>query len=278
MNRRSLALAAAVVLAFGVFAIVTMMTRYSQLLIPAVVMRGTDPGEAVAPSFADRVARSVHDRFGGRAEPGRREIALTFDDGPYAVSTPLLLDVLADLHVHATFFVIGRDAEQFPTLARRIAADGHEIANHTYTHPDLDRLDAGSVRKELAAAAQALAPFSHDRGITAFMRPPHGRYRVATIAAAQSAGYDVILWNDDPGDWRSVPAAAIETHVFAHATAPEILLLHSGKLSTIEMLPSLVARFSAMHYRFVTVGELLRDVSPDRIIHPEHIEASAFNG
>ncbi len=66
-------------------------------------------------------------------------IALTFDDGPYPIFTPLLLDELRDLHVPATFFLIGRDAEQWPDLTRRIEAGGNEIADHTYSHPNLDQ-------------------------------------------------------------------------------------------------------------------------------------------
>ena len=99
------------------------------------------------------------------------------------------------------------------------------------------------------------------------MRPPHGRFTEQTLRAAQQAGYDVILWNDDPGDWRSVALAALAAHLAAHATAPDIILLHSGRLGTIEMLPALIERFRAAGFEFVTVGDCCR-VPPGTIDHP----------
>src|ERR1019366_9319540 len=96
----------------------------------------------------------------GRAADGRvagpKLIALTFDDGPYPVDTPMLLAVLRAARVPATFFLIGRDAEQYPGLVRAIAAGGHEIANHTETHPDLTKLAPPAVPAELAAGAATL--------------------------------------------------------------------------------------------------------------------------
>jgi peptidoglycan/xylan/chitin deacetylase (PgdA/CDA1 family) len=226
-----------------------------------------DVHRLLSPSLAVRWDRLIR----GNAPPtGARPklIALTFDDGPYAVDTPLLLDVLDDLHVAATFFLIGRDGEQYPELVERIAARGDEIGDHTLTPPNVDQLDDAAVRREIDGGAAELEKFVRDPALRTMLRPPHGRYREATLRVAQSAGYDVILWNDDPGDWRHVDAAALEAHILAHATAPEILLLHSGRIATVEMLPDVVARFRAAGYRFVTVGALLRSVGPDELNHP----------
>jgi len=194
---------------------------------------------------------------------------LTFDDGPYPLRTPLLLDELADLHVRATFFLIGQDAEQFPALTERIARDGHEIANHTLTHPArFEALDAKGVAAELSKGASALERYVSDPAIRTMMRPPHGRYSEDTVRAAQRAGYHVILWNDDPGDWRSVSPAILAAHVEANASAPDIILLHSGRMTTIDMLPEVVARFRRAGFTFVTVGELMRRLPVTVIDHP----------
>jgi len=270
--RRLALLAAAVLLAFGGGRAVR---RLHEPVVPAIVARTADAHDAVSRGLGARLGRLLHDRAPGDREHRPREIALTFDDGPYAVTTPLLLDALADLHVPATFFLIGRDAEQYPALAERIARAGHEIANHTLTHPNLDLLPDRAVRAELADGGAALERYARDPAIRTMMRPPHGRFTEATIRTAQAAGYDVILWNDDPGDWRYVPpgaiaarAATIAAHVLAHASAPEIVLLHSGQLATIEALPLIVRRYRAAGYRFVTVGALLRDVPVPQIVHP----------
>jgi peptidoglycan-N-acetylglucosamine deacetylase len=195
-------------------------------------------------------------------------IALTFDDGPYPIFTPMLLDVLRDLKVPATFFLIGRDAEQWPELTRRIESEGHEIADHTYSHPNLDEETPAQVRAEILQGRDVLWNLSRDPSVRTLMRPPHGRFTESTLRAVQSIGYSTVLWTDDGGDWRTLTPEAIDAQVIDHATAPDLVLLHSGKLATIEALPDIVARFRKAGYTFVTVGELLSRVSPEALNHP----------
>jgi peptidoglycan-N-acetylglucosamine deacetylase len=259
-----------IVLALGGYAGWRLWLKSSDLLRRVVVLRGDDVRAAAEPPLGDRVRVLL---AGRRAPPGGsasspRLIALTFDDGPYPVVTPLLLQTLRDLRVPATFFLIGRDAEQFPDLARAIAAGGHEIADHTLTHPDLDRLHDAAVTGELHDGAAALERIAPDPAERRLFRPPHGRYTAATLRVAQSAGYDTILWSDDPGDWRAVPVEALRDHVLTHATAPEILLLHSGRQATVAMLPEVVGAYRKAGYRFVTVGALLRAVPPATLNAP----------
>ncbi|MBD5656722.1 MAG: polysaccharide deacetylase family protein [Candidatus Eremiobacteraeota bacterium] len=266
---RGLALALAVLVA--IVLVFRTIHRANAPVIPALVTRDADAHRALSGSIGARIDRLFHDRPPPQANRGGnpRLIALTFDDGPYPVETPLLLDVLAELRVPATFFLIGHDSEQFPGLARRIARDGHEIANHTQTHPaNFNELTPSEVTAELREGAASLDRYARDPAIRQLMRPPHGRFTEATVVTAQRDGYDVILWNDDPGDWRSVSPEAIESHMAANATAPEIVLLHSGHLNTIEALPNVVARFRAAGYQFVTVGQLLARVPTAQILHP----------
>lgn len=238
-------------------------------VIPAIVVRNTDAHRMLSPALGARVDRLLHDRPPSDRRESPKLVALTFDDGPYPIETPLLLDVLAQLHVPATFFLIGHDTEQFPALAKRIAAEGHEIANHTQTHPyRFDSLTAPQVTSELALGATTLERYVRDPAIRTMMRPPHGRFTESTVVTAQRDGYHVILWNDDPGDWRSVAPAAIADHMYDNATAPDIVLLHSGRLNTVQALPAIVARFQAAGFSFVTVGELLARASPRTILHP----------
>lgn len=257
----ALALVAAAALGYGAR---RLWLKSDDLLRPVVVLRGADAAALVAPSLGARAA-ALLGAAPAPAGPRPKLIALTFDDGPYPVTTPLLLQTLRDLGVPATFFLIGRDAEQFPDLARAIAAAGHEIADHTLTHPDLDRLSDAAVTAELRDGAAALAAIAPDPAERRLFRPPHGRYTPATIRAAQAAGYDTVLWNDDPGDWRAVPAERLRDHLLARATAPEIVLLHSGRPATVAALPAVVAAYRRAGYRFVTVGALLREVSADQL-------------
>jgi peptidoglycan/xylan/chitin deacetylase (PgdA/CDA1 family) len=100
------------------------------------------------------------------------------------------------------------------------------------------------------------------------MRPPHGRFTIETVKVVQASGYHVILWNDDPGDWRSVGPAELAAHIEAHASAPDIILLHSGRIATLTMLPVVVRRFRQAGFTFVTVGELLQRAPVSVIDHP----------
>jgi peptidoglycan/xylan/chitin deacetylase (PgdA/CDA1 family) len=246
------AIAVAVVVA--VFAVAWRALLHRSNLVPAIVTPQTNVHLEFSDALGARIFRVAHEPRG--------------DDGPYPVFTPLLLDMLHDLGVPATFFLIGDDATQWPQLTRRIAASGEEIGDHTLTHPDLDRESPEQVRAEILGGRDVLWALSHDPATRIYMRPPHGRYTERTLQIAQELGYDVVLWTDDSGDWRTVTVGALQRHLFAHATAPEIVLLHSGKLATIEALPEVVGRFKKAGYRFVTVGELLHAVQTADLNHP----------
>jgi peptidoglycan/xylan/chitin deacetylase (PgdA/CDA1 family) len=235
--------------------------------LPAVVLRGAELAPLLADSFGARVRHAILGSAADGRVAGPKLIALTFDDGPYPVDTPVLLDVLRAAHVPATFFLIGRDAEQYPGLVRAIAAGGHEIANHTETHPDLTALDAPAVTAELAGGASTLERLAVDPAIHEEFRPPHGRFRQATLEAAQRAGYDTILWTDDPGDWRNVSRVVLAAHIARYATSPEILLLHNGRPETVALLPGMIQRFQSAGYRFVTVADLVRRLGPGPLNH-----------
>lgn len=267
--RRRVAAAAIALLAIAAcgYAAQRLRLKSDDLLRPAVITAHADAAALVQPSLGARI-----DALLGRARAPLAQrpklVALSFDDGPYPVDTPLLLQTLHDLRVPATFFLIGRDAEQFPDLARAIVAGGDEIGDHTLTHPDLTRLDPAAVTAELRGGAAALSRIAPDPAEHTQFRPPHGRYVLDTVLAAQAAGFTTVLWNDDPGDWRTVSAAAIEQHLLQHATAPEIVLLHSGRPATIAMLPDLVTRYRRAGYTFVTVGTLLRRVPAEALNRP----------
>jgi peptidoglycan-N-acetylglucosamine deacetylase len=237
-------------------------------LKPAFVTPDANVHLEFSGDFPARLYRIAHESPLDDRSARPKLIALTFDDGPYPIFTPMLLDVLHDLHVPATFFLIGRDAQQWPEITRRIEADGNEIADHTYTHPNLDQESSAEVKSEILEGRDVLWALTHDPAVRTLMRPPHGRYTERTLEVAQSLGYSVVLWTDDSGDWRTLTVAAIERHLLQHATAPDIVLLHSGKLATIQAMPLIVERFRRAGYRFVTIGQLLRQVHAGDINHP----------
>ncbi|MDE2482689.1 MAG: polysaccharide deacetylase family protein [bacterium] len=262
-----IAVVAAVLIAFGGYR----AFRHESDLKPALVTPHMDVHREFSGDLSARFYRVTHAATAARALAHPKLIALTFDDGPYPMFTPLLLDELREMHVPATFFLIGRDAEQWPGISHAVEADGNEIADHTYSHPNLDQESPAQVRDEIIHGRDVLWRLTHDPSVRELMRPPHGRYTLQTLRVAQDLGYRVVLWTDDSGDWRTLTPREIQANLLGSASAPDIVLLHSGKLATIEALPAVVARFRKAGYTFVTAGELLRAVAPAAINHPRHL-------
>jgi len=208
----------------------------------------------------------VVDRAGFR--PGL--VALTFDDGPDPAWTPGVLDELKAAHVPATFFIIGSNVVAHPDLVRRILAEGHELGNHTYTHPNLALRSTVDTRIELAATERAVQAFT-GHAMRLFRAPFFGDAEPQTIdelvpiLTAQQLGYTSVGLHVDPLDWETPGADAIvERTVQGVESADElkggqIVLLHDSggdRSGTIEALPRIIARLRADGYRFVPVSEL----------------------
>lgn len=267
--RRTLAVASVAALALVVLIAGRRFAHHARLqLVPVVVPQGVEANEITQPSTAKLYARMGRDLREALAPPARPRLAvLTFDDGPYPVTTPALLAQLQALRVPATFFFIGDHAAQQPAIARRIAAGGMEIANHTLSHPGrMTALLLPAQQEEIVDGAVALRRITGARPW--FFRPPHGDYDATTLFAAQSAGEETALWTIDPGDWREIDAATIARHVIEHATSPAVVLLHDGHASTVEALPGIVSAYRGAGYEFVTLRELRRRLTLDEVNDP----------
>lgn len=219
-------------------------------------LRAAEPEEEVAP---DRTGSGRLDALGEvwRVQMNHKEIALTFDDGPYPFYTPLLLHELERSHAVATFFLVGRSSQEFPELVQQIVADGDAIGNHTFNHYKLTKLTASEIAYQIAADGEFLEPFV-GRPITLF-RPPYGRYDHRVIALAHAMGYETVFWNNSPEDTKQISPALLVARVIAHATPGGIVLLHNGQYKTVEALPVIIDSLRARGYTFVTVDRLLKD-------------------
>jgi len=183
-------------------------------------------------------------------------LALTFDDGPHAQNTPRLLDILKQRGVKATFFVVGQNAAEYPDILKRIVAEGHELANHSYTHPILASLGEAALRDQLDKTHQAVLRAT---GVTMkIMRPPYGALSEPQRRWTHANfGYRTILWDVDPLDWKFRDAARVETEILARAKSGSIVLSHDIHKSTVEAMPSTLDALAAKGFKFVTVSELL---------------------
>ena len=191
-----------------------------------------------------------------------REIALTFDDGPWwDPSTAKFLQVLEREHVPATFFEIGDQLAGYDPggkLARRMLIDGDMIGDHTWSHPDMTRLKPARQRAELKDTAAAIEIAT---GFTPCLwRPPYGAINRRLVSVARSLGFLTIMWDVDPRDWSLPGVGAIYSNVVAHAHNGAIVIHHVGggpRQQTLAALPLEIEKLRARGFRFVTVDQLL---------------------
>lgn len=190
------------------------------------------------------------------AHTARRVIALTFDDGPHPDLTPKLLDILRQNGVRATFFVVGSNVKAYPEIARRIVAEGHEIANHSWSHPALTKLGAAGLRHEIEDTNAVIESVTGRR--PANMRPPYGALnpRVRDYLT-KGQNMNIILWSVDPLDWKRPGAQVVAQRLVEGAAPGGILLAHDIHPGTVEAIPDVIAQLKAKGYGFATVGQLL---------------------
>ena len=196
-----------------------------------------------------------------------RKVALTFDDGPDRKYTPLILDALRDAGVKATFFIIGANGELNPDLLRREVAEGHEIGNHTFTHPNIALISPAQFDLELSATERLLAAVVGRQ--TLMFRPPFGTDsepettdQLRKVELASRKGYVIVGMQIDPDDWQRPGVDEIVQRTVSGAEAGEgnVILLHDSggdRSQTLQALPLIVKALQDRGFRFVTVSELL---------------------
>jgi peptidoglycan/xylan/chitin deacetylase (PgdA/CDA1 family) len=192
---------------------------------------------------------------GPRAQP---RVALTFDDGPDPAHTPALLDALAELDVKATFFLVGHAVDAHPALSRRIAAEGHEIGNHTYRHPYLPLVRSSDVARELQAAERAIADTTGV--VPRLARPPWGARAPWTVRVFRRRALRMVLWDVNSFDWRGAPAQAVAQRVLERARGGSIVLMHEARPGgdvTVEAVRLLVPALRARGLEPARVSEVL---------------------
>ncbi len=247
------------------------------------VLRSGPSGEAPAPDAATqlvtgqplsglRAALAADDRaidgvrayapYVAQGATKRKEIALTFDDGP-GPTTPALLSYLVDEHVPATFFLVGRAVAAHTDVVRREVQAGFSLGTHTDSHARLGSLTAAEQSREILTAADRITRIS--RHAVRLFRPPYGSFDARTLHVLRAERMLMVLWSVDTKDYEATSAQAIVKAALAGASAGRILLFHDGpgqRAFTLAALRTIVPTLRTRGYRFVSVPALLRDDPP----------------
>jgi peptidoglycan/xylan/chitin deacetylase (PgdA/CDA1 family) len=177
-------------------------------------------------------------------------IALTFDDGPNQQVTPQVLDLLKQYDARASFFVIGNRVTTHPDIIRRINKEGHDLGNHTWSHPFLNKIAPDQIIQEFNATQQVIA----QTGVSApiLFRPPYG---IRTPEALAKIPAPFILWNVDPQDWSKKDAQALTQHVLTASRRGSVVVMHDTSATTVEALKSILPELKKS-YKLVTIRDM----------------------
>lgn len=197
--------------------------------------------------------------------PSEAEVALTFDDGPSPLYTPQILDLLAKYQAHATFFVLGRKVEQYPGLIKEMLRRGHEVGNHSFSHPYLTKTAQLDRERELETTSLDLellgCPCKH-----MLIRPPYSAFDDRLVSYAEHTGRQLVLWSIDSGDWQGLDAGAIVQNVLPRVRNGSIIVMHESdekdradRRPTVEALKTILPVLRYRGYKLVTVDAVMTE-------------------
>jgi peptidoglycan/xylan/chitin deacetylase (PgdA/CDA1 family) len=232
MRKRSTSMAVAVVLTVGALAVPAGNASAAMAPVAAVAAQA-----AAAPVATTATAKKT--------------VALTFDDGP-GDYTYKVLDILKKYKVKATFCIVGDNVANYPKTTLRIVNEGHQVCNHSWSHPDLTTLSKAQVKKQLTDAQAAIKKAT--KKTPAVVRFPYGASNATVRAVAKGLKLRVLGWDVDPKDWRNPPAKTITARILKATGPGDVVLMHDGggnRTQTKASLPGTILKLRKKGYTFV---------------------------
>jgi peptidoglycan/xylan/chitin deacetylase (PgdA/CDA1 family) len=194
----------------------------------------------------------------GHGDPTTDIVALTFDAGNEGGgAAPRLLEIFRERGIHVTFFLSGQWVDHNPLLAQQMLLDGHELANHSYSHPDFTHLSDSQIVYELDYTDQVVSDVtgSHTRP---YFRPPFGARNRRVLDVAAASGFRSVYWSLDSGDWLPrATAAAVAGKILRYAAPGDIVVEHVGADASADALPVILDEFAQRGWQVGTVSEVL---------------------
>ena len=181
-------------------------------------------------------------------------VALTFDDGPHPVYTERLLDGLKERNVKATFFLIGKSADKYPDLVKRMAEEGHLIGNHTMDHVQLNHQTYDQALEQIRQSNQVITKITGQT--PRYIRPPFGEW---SKELEEEVDMTAVLWDVDPVDWKVKNTETVVKRILKNAGEGDIILLHDVYGTSVDAALEIIDQMRAEGYEFVTVDEIILD-------------------
>ncbi|MGM0501156.1 MAG: polysaccharide deacetylase family protein [Bacillota bacterium] len=209
-----------------------------------------------ADSIKNRQQKTVYSKG-----PATLKVALTFDDGPDPLYTPQVLDVLKEYNAPSTFFLLGERVAEYPKITKRIINEGHTIGNHSWSHPDLTKLNDQQLSTEVLDTEKIIEDTTNKE--TALLRPPYGFISNNVITKLKKMDYKIIHWSIDSLDWQAKKKEEVLTKTIPYLNQGAIILFHSAGgrgqnlTPTIKALPLIIDKLRANNIELVTVDQLL---------------------
>jgi peptidoglycan-N-acetylglucosamine deacetylase len=207
-------------------------------------------------TLMDGLSKGINTRVIWEGDRSKKEIALTFDDGPNAKYTPQVLAILAKEKIHATFFLIGKNAEKNPNLVKQIYQEGNVIGNHTYSHPRLTKISSGKIKDEVEKTRDIVKGITGQP--TVVFRPPYGLFDSRILAELAIRKFDVAMWSIDSRDWSMPGTKVIEKNILSRVRNGSIILCHDSHDQIVQVLPEIIEKLKAQGYKFVTVADMIK--------------------
>jgi len=190
-----------------------------------------------------------------------KNVALTFDDGPSPRWTPQVLDILKANGVHAAFFMIGQNARAYPSLVRRVVAEGHTVGNHSYSHPNMTTLSSTLQAASMDNTTKYISAAISGGYTPCFFRPPGGAYNSTTFRLATARGMTMVTWSRDTRDWQTplYLSSSFQNTIVSRATSPVAyhpdILMHDGspgnyRQNTVNSLQRIITFYKSRGYKF----------------------------
>jgi peptidoglycan/xylan/chitin deacetylase (PgdA/CDA1 family) len=214
------------------------------------------PTNTQAPQPSNQVSGQA--RIISAGNKSRAVVALTFDGGAGSAPTKKILDTLRKHNVRVTMFVTGKWAEENPALIRQMVADGHEFANHTYTHSDLTKMSDAAITDEIKRTEQIIINMT-GQNPKPYFRPPYGAYNARVANLLHQLGYYTIMWTLDSGDWLADSTVqTVLNKVVTQSANGSIVVQHLGEPKSADALDTIIVRLKERGFTIGTMTDVLR--------------------